>query len=594
MCIILAVYYNHSNFFTELKMLPVIEFKNFTFKYRTQAKPTLKNINLTINKGEKVLIIGSSGSGKSTIAKCINALIPSSFPGKIDGTLTVCGLNPEKEGIFSMSKHVGTVLQDTEGQFIGLTVAEDIAFALENDNIPVEEMHRRVYEAAKTVNAESLLKSVPGALSGGQKQRVSLAGILVDDVEIFLFDEPLANLDPASGKNTIALIDEINRAQGKTVIIIEHRLEDVLYRNVDRIIVMENGEIAADMTPDKLLCTDILTEKGIREPLYISALKYAGCEIKPEDKPEHIETMNVKPYREKFLSWFRKIEKKTKLNNSPVALELKGINFRYDENAPLAVKDVSFTVKRGEMVSIVGTNGAGKSTIASLICGFNTQNEGEILLDGKDISKLSIKERGERIGFVLQNQNQMISKSIIFDEVALGLAVRKVPKEEIKERVNNVLKICGIYPYRNWPVSAVSFGQKKRVTIASILVMNPEIIILDEPTAGQDYAHYTEIMEFLRKLNRELGITIIMITHDMHLMLEYTDRAIVISDGKVLADDRSSKILTDENITQSASLKKTSLYDLAKKCGIENASELADSFIYFERQNRFRTEELNG
>ena len=572
-------------------MPPVIEFKNFSYKYRTQTNPTLKNINLTINEGEKVLIIGSSGSGKSTVAKCINALIPSSYPGKIEGQVTVCGLNPEKEGIFSMSKHVGTVLQDTDGQFIGLTVAEDIAFALENDNTPVEEMHRKVLEAAKTVNADSLLNSVPGALSGGQKQRVSLAGILVDDVDIFLFDEPLANLDPAAGKKIISLIDEINKNQKKTIIIIEHRLEDVLYKNVDRIIVMENGEIAADTTPEKLLCTNLLPQKGIREPLYISALKYAGCVLQPEEKPEHVDTINIEPHKEKLLSWFTKIEKPLEEPQKPVALELKNVSFKYDENAPLTVKNVSFSIHRGEMVSIVGTNGAGKSTIASLICGFNVQNEGQILLDGEDITKLSIKERGERIGFVLQNQNQMISKSIIFDEVALGLVVRKVPKEEIKERVNNALKICGMYPFRNWPVSAISFGQKKRVTIASILVMNPEVIILDEPTAGQDYAHYTEIMEFLRKLNRELGITIIMITHDMHLMLEYTDRAIVISDGQVLADGKSSHILTDEKITEAASLKKTSLYNLAVKCGIKNPSELVDSFIYYERQNRFKEEE---
>ena len=567
-------------------MLPIIEFKDFTYKYRTQSEPTLKNINLTINKGEKVLIIGSSGSGKSTIAKCINGLIPSSFPGKISGELTVCGLNPEKEGIFGMSKHVGTVLQDTDGQFIGLTVAEDISFALENDNVPFEEMHKKVEEAAKVVDVEKLLKSVPGALSGGQKQRVSLAGILVDDVEILLFDEPLANLDPAAGKRIISLIDEINKTKGKTVIIIEHRLEDVLYKDVDRIIIVEEGQIAADETPDELLCTDLFREKGIREPLYIAALKHAGCVLEPKDKPMHIETMNVEPYKAQFLNWFKKTERPPLVPAKEKVLELKNVCFKYEEEKPYTVENISFSINKGEMVSIVGTNGAGKSTIASLICGFNRQNKGEIFINGEEISDLSIKQRGEKVGFVMQNQNQMISKPIIFDEVALGLKVRKVPESEIKERVNNALKICGMYPYRNWPVSAISFGQKKRITIASILVMNPEIIILDEPTAGQDYAHYTEIMEFLRKLNREQNLTILMVTHDMHLMLEYTDRAIVISDGHVIADGKSSVILTDEKITEEASLKKTSLYDLALKCGIEKPDELVDVFIHFERERR--------
>lgn len=563
--------------------IPVIEFKDFSYKYRTQSEPTLKNISLAINKGEKVLIIGSSGSGKSTIAKCINGLIPSSYPGKISGSLSVCGLNPEKEGIFGMSKHVGTVLQDTDGQFIGLTVAEDIAFALENDDVPFDEMHKKVDEAAEIVDVKKLLKSVPGALSGGQKQRVSLAGILVDDVEILLFDEPLANLDPAAGKRIISLIDEINKNKEKTVIIIEHRLEDVLYKDVDRIIIVEDGQIAADETPNKLLCTDLFRLKGIREPLYIAALKHAGCKLKPEDKPMHIETMNVAPYKAELLSWFKKIEIVPPVPQTEKVLELKDVCFKYDAEKPYTVENINFSISRGEMVSIVGTNGAGKSTIASLICGFNKQNEGQIFVNGEEISSLSIKQRGEKIGFVMQNQNQMISKSIIFDEVALGLKVRNVPKDEIKERANNALKICGMYPYRNWPISAISFGQKKRVTIASILVMKPEIIILDEPTAGQDYAHYTEIMEFLRKLNREQNLTILMITHDMHLMLEYTDRAIVVSDGHIIADGKSSVILTDEAITEAASLKKTSLYDLSVKCGIEKPDELVDRFIHFER-----------
>ena len=565
---------------------PIIEFKDFTYTYRTQAGPTLRNISFSINRGEKVLIVGASGSGKSTIAKCINALIPSTFPGKIEGSLTVNGLNPAAEGIFNMSKQVGTVLQDTDGQFIGLTVAEDIAFALENDRIPQEEMRRKVMEAARTVSVEQLLSSVPGALSGGQKQRVSLAGILVDDVEIFLFDEPLANLDPAAGKRIIELIDRLNREQGKTIVIIEHRLEDVLYRHVDRIILVEKGEIAADMTAGRILCSGLLPQKGIREPLYVSALKYAGCKLRPEDGPEDIGTMNMAPYKDALQSWFQKTDLPPAKAEAPVALEVKGLCFRYDKNLPYAVEDVSFRIRKGEMVSIVGTNGAGKSTTASLISGFNRQDAGEIFLDGEEISSWSIKQRGEKIGFVLQNQNQMISRTIIRDEVALGLAVRKVPKDEIEERVTRVLKICGIYPYRNWPVSAVSFGQKKRVTIASILVMNPELLILDEPTAGQDWAHYTEIMEFLRKLNRDLGITILMITHDMHLMLEYTDRAIVISGGHVIADGKSSAILTDEKITEAASLKRTSLYDLAVKCGIGSPEQLTDRFINYERKMR--------
>ena len=566
-------------------MTPIIEFKDYTFKYRSQVEPTLRHVNLTINAGEKVLIVGPSGSGKSTLAHCINGLVPFSFPGESTGSLTVSGKDPAKEGIFGMSKLVGTVLQDTDGQFIGLTVAEDIAFALENDCVPQEELFQRVDEVAETVDVKFLLDHAPTELSGGQKQRVSMAGVMIDDVDILLFDEPLANLDPATGKWAIDLIDKISKTTGKTVLIIEHRLEDALYRDVDRIVVVGEGEIVADMKPDELLCTDVLEKEGIREPLYITALKHAGCTVKPETMPQHIESMELAPYRERVQGWFQKAELPPERQRTESMLEVEGVSFSYVPGKKV-LQDINFRIEKGEMVSIVGKNGAGKSTLSNLICGFITPNSGKILLEGEDISGLSIKERGEVIGLVMQNPNQMISKPMIFDEVALGLAVRGVPEEEIKERVHETLKICGLYPFRNWPVSALSFGQKKRVTIASILVMNPRVLILDEPTAGQDFRHYTEIMEFLKDINERLGITIIMITHDMHLMLEYTDRAIVIADGRLIADDAPARVLTDSQIADRAYLKETSLYELAVKCGISDASGFVERFIHFEREER--------
>ena len=569
-------------------MEPIIEFKDYSFRYKSQTEPTVQDISLRIMPGEKVLIAGPSGSGKSTLARTINALIPCSFPGETGGTLRVCGKDPKEEGVFGMSKLVGTVLQDTDGQFIGLTVAEDLAFALENDAVPQEQLKSRVDEIAGIVNLKDLLHHAPGELSGGQKQRVSMGGVLVDDVKILLFDEPLANLDPATGKKTIALIDRILKEEDLTVVIIEHRLEDVLYRDVDRIVVIGEGRIVCDLPPDELLCTDILKEQGIREPLYVSALKYAGAALRPEDHPQHIESMILDPYTASVRKWFTAAPQKNVQISAAPALEVKDLSFSYTPREPV-LQGVSFCLQHGEMVALVGRNGAGKSTLASLICGFLKPDSGEILLAGKDISPLSVKERGEHVGLVMQSPNQMISKPMISEEVGLGLTVRGVPAEEVAERVNRALTICGLYPFRNWPVSALSFGQKKRVTIASILVMDPEILILDEPTAGQDYRHYTEIMEFLRTVNRETGITILMITHDMHLMLEYTDRALVIADGTLLADKTPSEVLTDEALTEAADLKKTSLYDLAVRCGIEPPSEFADRFIAYEREHMRNT-----
>lgn len=561
---------------------PIIEFNNFTFQYFSQAQPTLKNINLKIYPGEKVLIVGPSGSGKSTLGHCLNGLIPFSYKGEIGGSLKINGLESKDQNIFKLSKMVGTVLQDSDGQFVGITVGEDIAFALENDCIPTEEMKERVKKVAELVDMKNWLESSPYELSGGQKQRTALGGVMIDDVDILLFDEPLANLDPATGKSAIEIIDDIHKQSNKTIVIIEHRLEDVLHRDVDRIIVVHDGGILADMRPDELLTTSILTDNGIREPLYITALKYAGVEITEEMRPGHIDTLTLsKEGKEKVSEWHKSITKNTSKDNKPSILRLENVSFSYDGVRNI-LNDVSIDIKEGEMVSIVGKNGAGKSTLSKVICGFIKEDRGNIFYEGKDISGKSIKERAEDIGIVMQNPNQMISKAMIFDEVALGLRLRGVKEEEITERVEKVLKICGLAPFKSWPISALSYGQKKRVTIASILVLNPKVIILDEPTAGQDYRHYSEIMEFLKELN-EQGVTIIMITHDMHLMLEYTPRAIAIAGGRKIEDALSSVILTNESVINEANLKETSLYNLANIAGIEDGTAFVQGFIDYER-----------
>lgn len=563
---------------------PIIQFENFSFQYFSQAAPTLNNINLTINRGEKVLIVGPSGSGKSTLGHCLNGLIPFAYKGELKGSLKVDGEETADMNIFKLSKKVGTVLQDSDGQFIGLTVGEDIAFTLENDCVEQEEMKKTVQKVADIVDMGKLLNSSPFELSGGQKQRVAFAGVMVDDVEILLFDEPLANLDPATGKTAIALIDDIHRQYNKTVVIIEHRLEDVLYRNVDRIIVVNDGSIAADMPPDELMATNILPDMGIREPLYVTALKYAGIEVKPSMKAGRIDTLDIDADKEKLLKWNNEQPVTEHIYSDKEILSAKNLSFQYTKKRKI-LKDINFSIKEGEMVSIVGTNGAGKSTLAKVICGFVIEDEGDIFFEGESLKGKTIKERSEKIGYVMQNPNQMICKPMIYDEVALGLKIRGYSDAEIETRVDKALKICGLLPFKKWPVSALSFGQKKRVTIASVLVMEPKVLILDEPTAGQDFHHYTEIMEFLKSLNSQ-GVTIILITHDMHLMLEYTPHTIVISDGRKIGDSTAVDILTNEEIANRANLKVTSLYELSQMADIKEASAFVQNFIDYERKER--------
>ena len=539
----------------------MIELKDFSFQYKAQSEPTLKNLNLTIYKGEKVLIVGPSGSGKSTIGQCLNGIIPNIYKGTSSGQFLIQGKEAFDLSIYEKSHLVSTVLQDTDGQFIGLSVAEDLAFALENDMVDLESMKSRVHTWAERLDLSKLLDHRPQDLSGGQKQRVSLAGVLIDESPILLFDEPLANLDPKSGQDIIDLIDQIHEEQGTTTIIIEHRLEDVLYRPIDRVILINQGQVLFNGSPDELLRTTLLAENGIREPLYLTTLRQLGQDI---SKLPHLDKVEKLPLGD--VSVDIPTPHFEKGAEAETILELGHLNFAYREGQPI-LKDLSLTIPKGQRLAIVGKNGAGKSTLAKAICGF-IQTEGTYFSRGEDIKGDSVKERAERVGYVLQNPNQMISTNMIFDEVALGLRLRNVPEDQIESRVHQALKTCGLYEFRKWPISALSYGQKKRVTIASILVLGPDVLVLDEPTAGQDQRNYTEIMDFLDELHQK-GHTIVMITHDMQLMLDYSDRAVVVMDGQVLADLTPAELLTQPEILKRANLKETSIFALANRLGVD-------------------------
>jgi len=542
---------------------PVIVFDQFSFRYDSQQENTLNNINLTIYEGQKVLILGQSGSGKSTLIHCINGLIPFSYPGTITGSCKVAGMETTHASIFSLSQEVGTVLQDADAQFVALSVEEDVAFALENQAIPRDEMIPKVKLATDKVGMTDFLKQVPFNLSGGQKQKVSLAGVLHENVNILLFDEPLASLDPLSGYQAIELIDQIHK-DNKTVLIVEHRLEEVMAKSIDRVIVMQNGEITFDGTLEKLLRLNILSQVGLREPLYLQALRLAHVDYLDRYNIQDVNRINLDEVN--FEDKYKINNQQSKQLDHDLLLEIDHVSFAYEDRN--VINEVSFNIKRGERVAFIGKNGAGKSTMAKLICGFIRPDSGEIRLNKKNILALSIREIGEKVGFVMQNPNQMLVKHLIRDEISFALLQHKLSKEEIETRVNEALKICDLFSMRNWPVSAVSYGQRKRITVAAILALKPDILILDEPSAGQDYTHYSEIMDFLDTLNKEHNVTFIFITHDMHLAIEYTDRAVVFADSRVIADDTIHQIMSSREIIDKANLKQTSLYDLANKIGL--------------------------
>ncbi|WP_016896557.1 ABC transporter ATP-binding protein [Aerococcus viridans] len=567
---------------------PAIEFKNISFKYASQADLNLMDISFSIKQGEKVLIIGASGSGKSTIGKIINGQIPNTFEGDLTGQVLINGANSASKSIFDLSLSVGTVLQDTDAQFVGLTVAEDLAFALENDQVDQASMVSSVAAWANALDLVDLLDLVPQSLSGGQKQRVSIGGVLIDESPIVLFDEPLANLDPASGLATMELIAKLNQEKELTTVVIEHRLEEALVADFDRVLVIDSGRLLADVSLDALLRSDLLAHIGVRHPLYLDAFGYAGVNV--EDIP-HLgrfrPDMVTHDVQNRLSKWLADNAVTTQVRADKPILVMDHVNFSYD-SAPL-ISDLNLTIDAGDMVSIVGTNGAGKSTLAKLICGFERPDSGRITLFQEDLDGLSIKEIADSVGYVMQNPNLMISKNVLFDEVASGLVNRGLYVDDansLAEKVADALRICGLYPYRNWPISALSYGQKRRATIASILVLDPKVLILDEPTAGQDYKHYTDMMRFIKGLNRDHGITILMITHDMHLIQEYTNRTIVFHDGQVVGDKRPSVVLTDEKLMAQAHLAPTSLYDLGQVVDEIEATDFIDRFIQFERQTQ--------
>lgn len=556
-----------------------IEFSDFSFRYESLDKPTLKHINLRIEKGEKIVIIGPSGSGKSTLGQCLNGLIPHAIKGEMTGQLLLNGKPSTQLDLHHYTEQVGTVLQDTDSQFVGLSVGEDIAFALENQLTSNIEMYPIVQSTAKMVELEDMLQRSPHDLSGGQKQRVSLAGILVDDVDTLLFDEPLAALDPKSSRQTIEIIDQLHRETGKTVIIIEHRLEDVLHRPVDRVILMQQGEIVADMSPNELLASPLLEVHGIREPLYLTALKAAKCPLEQTQAFASMDSMPISGYKQHFANW--QAQAITHSHGSDTLLSIKDLSYSYDGEKN-ALENVSFDITKGEFISVLGKNGSGKSTLTKLIMGVIEPDSGSISLQGEDISTLSIFERSQQIGVVLQNPNHMISHHMIFDEIAFGLRNKGLSEQDVESKVLSTLELCDLSKYRNWPIEALSYGQKKRVTIASILALEPTLLILDEPTAGQDYRNYTSMLNFVRQLNIQLGITVMIISHDMHLVLEYTDRSIVISDSQLIADAPMTEVFSQPQLLDKANLTTTSLYDLAQHLEVEDKNAFMQYFIQLE------------
>ncbi len=548
----------------------MINLKELEVKYQKLNNPTLKSINLQISNGQKVLILGPSGSGKSTLGKVLNGLIPNSINGQISGQNTIDNLHFGEASIFELSTKIGTIMQDQDSQFVGLNVAEDIAFYLENLAIPVDLMHKKVDSVIDILEVNDIKDTDPSRLSGGEKQKVSLAGVLVNDVDTLLLDEPLANLDPKSSIEVMELIKKINKDLSKTIIMIEHRLEDALIADFDVVVVIEDGQIIFNDTPNELLKSDILKQVGVRKPLYLEALDKLQFDYQT--------IANVLDYNSFDLSNLKFDIQRTQtcVASSSRLLEVNSLNFSYGDH--LVLQDVNFSVGKGEIVSLLGANGTGKSTLCDTIIGINKDYDGTITIDSASIDNMSITERSHLIGYVMQNPNHYITETLVGDEVAFTLRDSNLSNAQINEKVDLALSACRLTKFKKWPINMLSYGQRRRVTIAAALVRMPKMIILDEPTAGQDYDTFKSIMDTVSTLRNQFDISILVITHNMQIAYEYSDRALVLGKGKIQYDGQIDKLYENHELLDANNLRTTSIQEFARVTNI-SAHDLGQVLI---------------
>jgi len=562
---------------------PLISFQNFSFTYSDQREPTLKEISVTIYEGEKILVLGPSGSGKTTFARCVTGVLPNEQNGDVTGNIIFHPTEEKSDFPFEnflpneialIKESILTDLEKTER----MTPRQKIPFQTAQELMKLEGWRN-------FLDKRPYLKNSFKKLSEQQLGEITMAGISMAGRPLIILDEPLANLDPYSGDLAMKFVDDLHRVSDTTVLIVEHRLEDVLVQSVDRILLFSEGRIIADANPEDILKTEILSDIGIREPLYITAMRYAGVDLDNIRELADVHKVNGPQLKETMENWLTYLPQFRYQESNEVLLELDNVSFKYPWNDEDIVDGVSMRVYRGEMISLVGANGAGKSALSRLIIGEEQTQSGRILWKGKEVIDSNPIVAENFIGYVPQNPKDIISQETVYEEIALKLIQRNIPEAEIKQKVDEVSKVCGLQYIKDLPLSMLSFGQLKRVSIAAILALDPQMIILDEPTAGQDFSHYKDIMNFLQKIHQN-GVTVIIVTHDMHLMLEYTRRAVVMAKGKIIADTSSAFVLINPQLIQAASLKETTLFTFAKQIGMNDPYSFTEKFVYYDRAAR--------
>lgn len=513
------------------KELPLL-IQNLTFRYHRRDNPSIKNINLEVKPGELLLVAGTSGCGKTTLLRCINGLAPRVYSGDLTGEINIFGKSIQQLSMSELSQQVGTLLQDPERQIVSSHVFNEVAFGLENLAVPRQRIIYRVEETLEYLKISHLRDRETFSLSGGEKQKVALAGILVMQPKILLLDEPLASLDPISAADALQMFRKL-ADDGITIVMVEHRVDDVLAIHPDRVMYMEDGLVTYYGDPHGMLDSIEINRVKLPAEVVVKRLKPGSLpSICPASPPP----------------------------NAKELVRFEHVDFRYKPESDLVLKDVNFSIRQGDIIAILGPNGAGKTTLVKHAIGLLRPTRGAVYLEGRPTKQLSVAQAAATIGYVFQSPSQMLFAPTVQEELEFGPKNLKHPPEQIQQNVEWALRSVNLLHERKSPPLALSFGQQKRVSIAAILAMRSRILMMDEPTTGQDYWNYLSFMDAIIQMP---GFdAILFITHDLDLAIIYSNRVLLFKDGQIAADGRPEDVLSDEELLRSTHVLPTSLLRL--------------------------------
>jgi energy-coupling factor transporter ATPase len=552
-----------------------IDIKGLTYSYPTSKEPVLRDINLSVRKGEFLSIMGPTGAGKSTLCLTLNGIIPQSLSGKMDGSVVVEGMNTLQHGVHVLTSKVGITFQEPESQLFSMNVEEEVSFGPENLGVPPNEIRKRIDWALNAVHMEEFRHRSPFRLSGGQKQRVAIAAALSMMPQILVLDEPTSGLDPIGKTEVFSVVHELKKMQNMTVVMVEHESEEIALFS-DRVIVMDQGRIVLEGTPrDVFSRTQTLLDIGLNVPQVCELSDKMNQKFQPS---RLYSFLTLQDAEKSILRDFSKSKPRSRASpeidktgqrlstvakDQPSAVEVKDLHFEYEKGTEV-IRGIDLDIRRGECVAIVGQNGSGKTTLVKHFNGLLRPTSGKIILNGVDTAGKTVAQLSKTVGYLFQNPDHQIFSTSVEEEIAFGPKNLGAGPEETERRVAEALKLVGLEEYRKVPPSTLGLGQRRKVTLASIVSMKPDVMILDEPTTGIDWNGSVQLMNSVRELNRQ-GHTIITITHSMRIVAQYAKRTIVLANGEVILDGPTREVFSKPDILRTTFLAPPQITSLAQE-----------------------------